>query len=80
MILPSGESEPIFGGAGVPGGRLFIRWTHAPDGQRGAVLSEGQLTYKVSELIRADPLGVGGTVDVGEMVDAGSVTIQPVFQ
>lgn len=33
------------------------------------------MTYKISEYIKADPLGLGGLVDVGSNVSAGTVVI-----
>jgi hypothetical protein len=79
IILTSGESQPIFGAEGVPGSKLFVRFNHYRDKERGVVLTDGELCYKTQEMINADPLGVGGTVDVGEMMSAGSIVIQPVF-
>lgn len=79
VILASGESEPIFGGAGVPNSKLNIRFNHARDAARGAVLSSGQLTAQITELVKADPLGLGGTVNVGDVLDMGSIDIQPVL-
>ena len=43
------------------------------------MISAGQVTYKIVELIKADPFGVGGTVDVGEFVEAGTVELNPVL-
>ena len=47
--------------------------------ERGVVLSDGQMTYQVDEKVKADPLGIGGQVDVPTFVDAGSVEMNPVF-
>ena len=104
VILPSGESESIFGGVGVPGSRLNLRFNHIRDSERGTskdllnilyactlsafynhdiepsvVLSAGEVTYQLDELVKADPLGIGGTVNVGDILSAGKVDIQPVF-
>jgi hypothetical protein len=79
VVLPSGETDPIFGGEGVPNGRLNLRFSHERDNQRGAILTSGEVTYQLTELIKADPFGIGGTVDVGDVVSAGTVDIQPVF-
>ena len=79
VILPSGEAAPIFGGEGVPSGRVYLRFSHRPDKELGTVLSSGEVSCRLSETARADPLGLGGSVEVGEFVTAGSVQIQPVF-
>ena len=80
IVLPSGLEDPIFGGDGVPGDRLDIRFSHERDETTGsAVLSEGTMTYKVSELVKADPLGLGGKVEVGDDIPAGRISIRPVF-
>lgn len=33
------------------------------------------MTYQMTELIKADPLGIGGTVDVGDFISAGTVEL-----
>jgi hypothetical protein len=33
----------------------------------------------MSEYVKADPLGIGGKVDVGDIFNAGSVQMRPVF-
>jgi hypothetical protein len=80
IVLPSGEEDPIFGGEGVPNNRLNFRFNHARDPEKGTVLSNGEVTYKLTELVKADPLGIGGKVDVGDVVVAGKVEIRPVFE
>jgi hypothetical protein len=42
-------------------------------------LQNGKVTYKLSEYVKADPFGIGGQVDVGDTIEAGSVDIRPVF-
>jgi hypothetical protein len=79
-VLCGEEVVPIFGGQGIPKNKLNIRFTHAPDKERGAVLTDGVLTYQVTETVKADPLGLGGSVDVGESTKAGLVSIQPVYE
>ena len=78
VVLPSGELEPIFGGEGIPAGRLNLRFNHSRDKTKGVVLSEGQVLYQELALVNADPLGIGGTVNVGDALLAGEVLISPV--
>jgi hypothetical protein len=75
IVLPSGQEDPIYGGEGVPNGRLKFRFNHVRDDKRGSLLSDGQMTYKVTELQKADPFGVGGMIDVGDEMPAGVVDI-----
>lgn len=77
--MPSGEEEPIFGGKGIPKNRLNFRFSHTRDKEKGVILSDGEVTYQMTELMRADPLGIGGKVDVGDIIDAGVVEITPVL-
>jgi hypothetical protein len=35
------------------------------------------MNYQVTELVKADPFGVGGTVNVGDSISAGLVEIRP---
>jgi hypothetical protein len=79
IILPSGAEEPIFGGDGVPGDRLDMRFSHARDDAKGTVLSDGEMTYTIKELVKADILGLGGDVNVGEPLVAGTISIRPVL-
>jgi hypothetical protein len=79
VILPSGDEEPIFNGKGIPNNRLFLRLSHSIDKVRGTVLADGDLTYKLTELVQVDPLGIGGKVDVGDIVNVGTIDIRPVF-
>ena len=77
-ILPSGEEEPIFDGQGIPNGRLYLRMRHEREKERGAVLSAGEMTFKLTDIVKADALGLV-TFDAGEFVRAGTVEIYPVF-
>lgn len=77
-ILPSGEEEPIFNGMGIPNDRLNFRFAHTRDPNLGSVISNGELTYQLTELVKADPFGIGGTVNVGDSIRAGTVTLTPV--
>ena len=79
-ILPSGEEEPVFGtaGDGIPNGRLDFRFLHRREPQIGSVLEpRGEMSYRPTEMMQADPFGIGGVVNVGEDVRAGTVTLTP---
>lgn len=71
--------SPLFGGVGVPGNRLDFRFDHRRD-QGRVVLTEGVVTLKEVEMRKVDPLGIGGVVNVGDVVDAGSASLTPVLQ
>lgn len=73
------ELTPLFDGVGVPGNRLDFRFDHKRD-QGRVVLSEGKVTFKEVEMRKVDPLGIGGVVNVGDVVDAGSASLTPVLQ
>lgn len=76
-ILASGEEEPIFGGDGVPNNRLNIRLSHNRDPIKGVILSNGEMTYQMTEFMKADPFGIGGQVNVGDIINAGKIDIRP---
>lgn len=59
----------------IPNGRLNFRFDHYQDRSSGVVLLNGSITYKITEMVQADPLGLGGKVDVGESVSAGIASI-----
>lgn len=69
----------MFGGQGIPGNRLDFRFDHRRDRGR-VVLSDGIVSFKEVEMRKVDPLGIGGVVNVGDVVDAGSATLTPVLQ
>ena len=77
-ILPSGEEEPIFGGEGIPNGRLYMRCSHTRDKNRGVILSNPQMTWKLTDIVSADLLGIV-KFDAGEFEDAGELDIFPQF-
>ena len=79
IILPSGEEDSIFGGEGVPGDLLNIRFNHVQDVVKGTLLTEGEMTYRVSELVETDLLGLGGKINVGDNCVAGTIEIRPVL-
>ncbi len=80
LVLPSGEKETIFKQIKMnDNNKLNLRFNHVREKERGVVLSDGQMTYQVDEKVKADPLGIGGQVDVPTFVDAGSVEMNPVF-
>lgn len=78
-MLPSGQEEPIFGGEGVPNDRLNIRMDHVRDEAKGAILTGGLMEYQITEMVKADPFGVGGTINVGDKIIAGTIDIRPVL-
>ena len=81
IILESEEEIKIRGDkGGIPGNRLNFRFDHSRIKEKGGVvLQNGKMTYKVSEYIKADPFGIGGQVDVGDIFEAGAVDIRPIF-
>ena len=72
-VLPGGTEEPIFDGEGIPNGRLYMRCSHVRDKEKGAILSDFQMTWKETEIVKADLLGIV-QFDAGEFVDAGKRT------
>eukprot|EP01035_Chromulina_nebulosa_P017567 gene17567-23133_t len=74
------NEKPIYPGETIPNNRLFFRFDHSIDKRIGVTLENGEMTYKLSEYVNADPFGVGGKVDVGDVVVAGIVNIAPFFQ
>ena len=65
--------------AGIPNNRLYIRFDHKRDENKGVILTNGEVTYKETAFVNADPFGIGGKVDVGNVIDAGTVEIRPIF-
>ena len=53
--------------------------SHIRDELKGAVLSAGTVDYQLTEMVKADPFGVGGMINAGDKIVAGSVDIRPVF-
>eukprot|EP00607_Mallomonas_marina_P000714 CAMPEP_0182429944 /NCGR_PEP_ID=MMETSP1167-20130531/35326_1 /TAXON_ID=2988 /ORGANISM="Mallomonas Sp, Strain CCMP3275" /LENGTH=189 /DNA_ID=CAMNT_0024614373 /DNA_START=103 /DNA_END=672 /DNA_ORIENTATION=+ len=78
-IAASGEEEPLFDGLGIPNNRLNIRFSHSRDQEEGVKLESGEISYQEIEYMKADLLGVGGEVNVGDIVDAGKIDIRAVF-
>jgi len=72
---PDGEALPW---AWIDRQRLDFRFNHARK-EGAAVLSDGMMTYKTVEMVQADPLGLGGMVNAGEVKDAGTATIYPLL-
>lgn len=76
MLKGNEGTHSIFGGKGVPNQKLYFRFNHVR--QDGAsVLSEGKMTYKEIEMMKADPLGLGGMVAIGDEVPAGEAQLRP---
>lgn len=67
--------ERVLGGKGIPNGKLYFRFDHRRDAKTGVLLSNGIMEYKMTELMKADPFGIGGMVDVGDEIKAGNVLI-----
>lgn len=72
------ELQPLFGGKGIPGQRLDFRFNHKRE-QGRVVLSDGQMTFKEVEMRQVDPLGIGGVVNVGDVLEAGQAALTPVL-
>lgn len=70
--------QPLFGGKGVPGGRLDFRFDHRREAGT-VVLSEGKMSFQEMEMRQVDPLGIGGKVNVGDVVEAGTAALTPVL-
>ena len=64
----------------MPGNKLIFRFNHDRDATLGAVISNGIMQYKLTEWVKADPLGLGGKIDAGEVFIAGQVLLEPVFE
>mmetsp|Transcript_36301 Transcript_36301/g.34308 ORF Transcript_36301/g.34308 Transcript_36301/m.34308 type:complete len:254 (-) Transcript_36301:88-849(-) len=79
IMLPSGLEKPIWDGEGVPNDRLNIRFAHERDPVKGAVLTDAVMEYQITELRKADPFGVGGTINVGDKFTAGTVSLRQVL-
>jgi hypothetical protein len=76
LVTEKGEEMPIYANKmHIPNGRLNFRFDHYQDRTSGAVLLNGCMTYKLTELVKADPLGLGGKVNVGESISAGVANI-----
>lgn len=52
---------------------------HERDPKKGAILTGGEVAYQLTELVKADPFGVGGTINVGDKIATGSIDIRPVL-
>lgn len=52
---------------------------HVRDEAKGAVLTGGIMEYQITEMVKADPFGVGGTINVGDKFIAGTIDIRPVL-
>lgn len=59
----------------IDGSRLYCRFNHVSDQTDGVQLSASTMTYKTDEFAKADPFGVGGTVNVGEELIAGTISL-----
>ena len=75
-----GEEEKKIYGEGVPGDKFFVRFDHIRDERGSVILSNGQITFQKEELVKVDPLGIGGKINGGDIENAGLITIQPIFK
>lgn len=78
LFLDSGEEIIAFDTSGIPNNRMFFRFNHSQDRDNGLLLSGGEINVKNPNFVNADPLGLGGIVDIGDMVDAGQVDLRPI--
>ena len=69
------EVVPIFGGKGIPNQRLDFRFNHARE-EGASVLTNGRITYKEIEMMKADALGLGGLVNIGDTIEAGDAQLR----
>lgn len=76
-VIVDGEEMEIFPNMKIPNSRLDFRFDHYVDKKIGVVLSNGVMTYKLSQYVKADPFGLGGKVDIGDVITAGVVNISP---
>ena len=72
-ILPSGDEEKL--PFEISGSVLRVRFNHVEERESGVQLSDGLLNMKLQEIVRADPFGVGGTLNVGDEVRIGSISL-----
>ena len=72
--------KKIYGGTGVPGDKIFVRFDHTRDEKGSVILRNGQITYQNIELVKVDPLGVGGSINGGDIESAGLIDIQPILK
>jgi len=79
LVLPSGEEEPLFEGEGVPNNRLELRFSHSRDEASSVQLTAGEVAFKLTEMVSTDPFGIGGSVNIGDLVPCGSVQLLPQF-
>ena len=64
----------------IPNSRLLCRFNHEYDAVEGVKLSSSTLSLKRSQVVKADPLGLGGNVNVGEEEVCGTVTLTPISE
>ena len=76
VVLPSGEEQKL--PFEVPGDTLYCRFGHVFSKTDGVKLDQGLVSFKLAEFAQADPLGIGGSINVGDEVIAGTITLLPV--
>ena len=62
----------------IPGDKLLLRFNHAFSKETGVKLDSPVVTVKRPVLAKADPLGLGGSINVGEEVVFGVATLTPI--
>ena len=77
LFLGNDEEVLAYDTNGIPNGKLYFRYSHFLDPTAGALLTDGEVSVRQVSLVQADPLGLGGKVDVGDMIIAGQTSLKP---
>ena len=76
IITADDQEVPIFDGKSIPNNKLDFRFKHKVDPERGTWLSDGEVTFRQQNLVAVDPLGLGGSINIGDVVSAGDTSIR----
>lgn len=79
-VFVGDDEEKLVYGKGIPGGKLSVRFDHSRDKKGNVLLSNGQVTYQQQEMMKVDPLGIGGQINGGDNIVAGIIEMTPVFK